>query len=201
MTLRQPVNRQIAVGLDPSWTGFGAALYDPASGKHYTGVAKTTGTKGVPVGYRRIRLMHNRLMDVFANGMQALQCGWSDVSMICLEDFARGAINGREESGMVRSVTLDFLGEMFGDTKVAYPTLVATTALKKYVLGSGRGEKSDMKMATYKKWGVEFKNDNECDAYGLARIAAALGNTSDVALAYEREVLANLGRHGGWEPH
>jgi hypothetical protein len=70
----------------------------------------------------------------------------------------------------------------------AYPLQVAPSMLKKYVTGKGTGvQKNQILLATYKKWGVEFTDDNAADSYGLARIAAKIGDTS-----YEQEILKKL---------
>lgn len=50
-------------------------------------------------------------------------------------------------------------------------TIVAPGTLKKFVTGDGRAKKDLMLLKVYKKWGVEFDNDNTADAYGLARYA------------------------------
>jgi crossover junction endodeoxyribonuclease RuvC len=49
--------------------------------------------------------------------------------------------------------------------------IIAPNTLKKFVTGTGRGKKELMLLKTYKKWGVEFDDNNLCDAYGLARMA------------------------------
>ena len=54
--------------------------------------------------------------------------------------------------------------------KVQYK-IVAPGTLKKFVAGDGRAKKDLMLLKTYKKWGVEFDDDNLADAYGLARMA------------------------------
>lgn len=50
--------------------------------------------------------------------------------------------------------------------------VIAPTSLKKYVTGKGNCKKDLMLLNIYKKWGVEFENDNIADAYGLARMGA-----------------------------
>ena len=42
-------------------------------------------------------------------------------------------------------------------------------------------------MQVYKKWGIEFDNDNAADSYALARMAAGLAD-----LEYEKEILEKL---------
>jgi crossover junction endodeoxyribonuclease RuvC len=49
--------------------------------------------------------------------------------------------------------------------------IIAPGSLKKFVTGTGKGKKELMLLKTYKKWGVEFDDNNLCDAYGLARMA------------------------------
>ncbi len=51
--------------------------------------------------------------------------------------------------------------------------IIAPGTLKKFVAGVGKGnaKKELMLLKTYKKWGVEFDDNNLCDAYGLARMA------------------------------
>lgn len=49
--------------------------------------------------------------------------------------------------------------------------IIAPGTLKKFVTGSGRAKKDLMLLKVYKKWGVEFDDDNLADAYSLARLA------------------------------
>ena len=49
--------------------------------------------------------------------------------------------------------------------------VVSVFCLKKWVAGTGRAAKEMMLLHVYKRWGVEFKDNNLADAYGLARIA------------------------------
>jgi len=49
--------------------------------------------------------------------------------------------------------------------------VIAPGTLKKFVTGKGNCKKDLMLLKTYKKWGVEFNDNNICDAYGLARMA------------------------------
>lgn len=49
--------------------------------------------------------------------------------------------------------------------------VIAPGTLKKFVTGTGKGKKELILLKTYKKWGIEFDNNNLADAYGLARMA------------------------------
>ena len=56
--------------------------------------------------------------------------------------------------------------------KVKYK-IIAPGTLKKFVCGPGQGnaKKEQMLLNIYKKWNLEFKDNNTADAYCLARLA------------------------------
>jgi hypothetical protein len=116
---------------------------------------------------------------------------------VCMEGYAPNSKFGREiagELGAVVKVALRLHPNLA--SPVCYPTIVATTKLKKFVSGKGSGSgsaKSDMKLNVYKQWGVSFADDNEADAYGLAKMAAALVWPDDSnLLGYQLDVMKDL---------
>lgn len=83
------------------------------------------------------------------------------------------------------------LKQTFHVAALAKPFMVAPTTLKKYVTGSGRGEKSDVKMSIFKQWGLEFNDNNQADAFGLAQIAYRLSpGAPKPPHKYQQECLA-----------
>ena len=48
---------------------------------------------------------------------------------------------------------------------------VPPTVVKKFITGKGNCKKELMLLKVYKKFGIEFENNNLCDAYSLARYA------------------------------
>ena len=62
------------------------------------------------------------------------------------------------------------------------PLQIPPMTLKKYASGKGNAKKQEMLLQIYKRWGVEFNDDNAADAYALARLAS--GSAID---AIERE--------------
>lgn len=68
------------------------------------------------------------------------------------------------------------LGELGGVIKVTFselgnpPIVVHPSHLKKFVTGKGNCDKSLVLMNIYKKYGIEFDNDNIADSYGIARL-------------------------------
>lgn len=65
-------------------------------------------------------------------------------------------------SGMVHGVVREVLIEM----GVPYGTLMPAS-LKKYATGKGTGDKIPMAIAALKRGGMEFSDDNQCDAWWL----------------------------------
>jgi len=53
--------------------------------------------------------------------------------------------------------------------------LVTPTDLKKFVTQKAKVDKSAMRLRTFQRWGVEFEDDNQTDAYGLARYGLETG--------------------------
>lgn len=60
---------------------------------------------------------------------------------------------------------------------------VTPTALKKYATGKGNADKSDMRMALYKRAGLDVPSDDEVDAWWLRQMGLAhLGDPDAVPL-------------------
>jgi len=51
---------------------------------------------------------------------------------------------------------------------------VAATQLKKFALGTSKGEKDQIMMQVLKRWGIETADNNQADAVVLAKIAEAM---------------------------
>jgi crossover junction endodeoxyribonuclease RuvC len=63
-----------------------------------------------------------------------------------------------------------YLRIFFRKNNIDYKIITPGT-LKKFTTGSGNAKKNLMLMKVYKRWGVEFADDNLADAYSLARLA------------------------------
>lgn len=50
---------------------------------------------------------------------------------------------------------------------------VPPNTLKKFVTGKGNSDKNIMMQKAYKQWGIEFTDDNVCDAFYLAKYGHA----------------------------
>jgi crossover junction endodeoxyribonuclease RuvC len=69
---------------------------------------------------------------------------------------------------------------------------VAPNALKKFVLGVGKGDKAQVVKGVYKRWGFDASTDNIADAYVLAMIGLAMDGLLDDIIKAQEEVIEKL---------
>jgi Holliday junction resolvasome RuvABC endonuclease subunit len=83
-----------------------------------------------------------------------------------VEAQALGALGDIDQLGQVNGV-IQVLFEDLGVTPISVPP----SSLKKFVANNPQADKSLMMQMAEAVWGVEFVQDDLCDAYGLARFA------------------------------
>lgn len=173
------------VGIDQSYSGFGLAFFWPETGRHHV-VRRGFDPKKTGPGVDRLITIYNWLRGEITQIPDTPK-------HVCMEGYNRGARNGREESGeLAATVKLALRDNSAGPE--GYPTIVSPNSLKKFVTSRGNASKSEMLLGVYKKWGADFTDDNEADAYGLARLAEVIENDTP-AFAYEKEVLDKITPH------
>lgn len=156
-------NDPVYVGIDQSYGGFAITLLNDSG--FLTTVYKSP-LRGV-----------DRLYDIQDHIISSLQL--STIKDVAMEGYAFG------------SQMANMLGELGGVVKLTlrnefdqYPLIVPPTVLKKYVTGKGQGiSKSQIMLHVFKKWGVEFSDDNAADSFALAHLVSARAS-----LAYEKEI-------------
>ena len=143
------------LGLDPSLTAFGICeLSVRRTAFELTTEVFKSKFKDVP-----------RLLDI----RYKLEAVLAEVepNLVVLEGYAFARPNQAHQigelGGMVRTVL---------HLACSNPMIVAPTKLKKFVTGKGNAKKDVMLMHTLKRFGVEFDNSDECDAFGLAMFGA-----------------------------
>ncbi len=168
--LSVPGSSRLYMGIDQSYSGFACMLFS-TNGTYQTTVFKSE-LRGI-----------DRLAEIRAFLKEQIDSSPFPIDDIAMEDYAY--------AGMGK---VFHLGELGGMVKLVckdagyYPMLVPPTSLKKYVTGKGTGvQKAQMLLYIYKKWGVEFTDDNAADSYALARLVAGMHG-----LAYEKEVYDKL---------
>ena len=181
--------RDLTVGLDPSLTGYGIVLMGDV---HFHDRLLRTAADGDTYALR-LQQIQDMLIEVLTPERDR-------IGIICMERPAYNA-SGAFTGGLVHAATALALLRIFGpdDTRIT-PVLVASTTLKKFVTGNGAAKgKGLMVKHVYKKWGYDTDDDNLADAYGLARLGAAvLCGTSEHK--YERDCIDTVRRSMTWEP-
>lgn len=104
--------------------------------------------------------------------------GTKDVRLLQIKNWTLSASRGSAlvliEGFLNKSFSAGITGMVHGAVRtglieagISYAT-IPPTSLKKYATGSGGASKTAMALAAYKRGdGIEFANDNECDAWWL----------------------------------
>ena len=153
---------KVALGIDQSLTGFAlTALNIEDPNKYLTWVYKSPFF-GI-----------ERLVDIRE---------WLVNHFIWLEDHDLDVVDIAMEGTVLASHAALVLGELSATVRLAiydhyedalrFPLKVPPMTLKKFAAGKGNAKKQEMLLQMYKRWGVEFNDDNAADSYGLARIAS-----------------------------
>ena len=107
---------------------------------------------------------------------------------VVLENNAFNAVgNARSQLAELNGIVKFWLWRR----KIAY-ALVAPTTLKKFMLGSGKGEKSLILREVYKAYGLDAATDDEADACVLAHMGAWLVGREAPANEAQRQALSTL---------
>lgn len=170
------------IGIDPSLTGTGLVSYQTAYEipivKTFT-VGNKNATKSMDARLRR----YDKLLGEILVWLPAGSSG------IAIEGYSFGSkgntLTGLAEFGGI----LRF--HLIVDQGLRVVEVPPAT-LKLFACGKGTADKGTVKLAVWKRWKVEFDNDNETDAYVLARIAACHFGDEKPDNDAQRRALAKL---------
>jgi crossover junction endodeoxyribonuclease RuvC len=149
---------RVAIGIDQSLTGFAMSVVDVDNPTQHKTYVYKSPYKGVL-----------RLKDI--------QLFMQNVFSTC---FAYTIVDVAMEGTVLASHSALVLGELSATVKLQLldnkraPLQIPPMTLKKYASGKGTSKKQEMLMQIYKRWGVEFNDDNAADAYALARLAGGI---------------------------
>lgn len=169
------------LGLDLSLTATGIVLLgtDGQLLQH-----RTVRTEpGQPAG-RRLALIVDEVVDSWRRWQPALVAAEQQAMHAKFAASAIGEVHGAVKYGLAKA-------------GLPVPLYVAATTLKKYATGRGNGEKSDVKMAILEKWKERMTQNDQADAYVLARIAGGVHGGLPAQLSYERECVVSV-RSSPW---
>jgi Holliday junction resolvasome RuvABC endonuclease subunit len=166
----------VAIGIDQSLTGFAlTALNVDAPDQYQTWVYKSDKR-----GVARLSDIRWWLMNKFDEIAKV-----GDIQEIAMEAAILASPSSLvlgELAGLVKVTCWDYFDGNL-NRYIPYPQNLRTPlqippmTLKKYAAGKGNAKKQEMLMQIFKRWGLEFNDDNAADSYALARLASgnALG--------------------------
>lgn len=117
------------------------------------------------------------------------------VNLVCIEDYFVPT-NKMQMGSAIKLVSLGTLMRM-ALYKLNIPfVVVSPSQIKKYATGKGNCQKNKILREVYKKWDIDAKDDNQADAYVLARIADGiikkkLNIGDNIFFKYENEVISS----------
>jgi hypothetical protein len=168
---------RFAIGIDQSYSGFGITFMDLDSDRWETIVFKGEG-----IGVSRLMYINDTIANLVDNRIVKAK-----EIVVAMEGYAFGS-QMANMAGELGAVVKLFCYVTFKGFKGQYPYIIPPTVLKKYVTGKGTGiQKNQILLNVFKKWGVEFTDDNAADSYSLAHLAAGKCN-----LTYEKEIYHNI---------
>lgn len=153
------------LGLDPSLTAFAAVGLD---GDQHTPALIATKPKDWPCFQARLDWIQRELVRLLSVRRPAL---------VAIEGFSYGSAR----SGLTQ-VQISAVGSVARLVlwQQSLPFLeVPPSTLKKWIASKGNVEKNLMIREVFKRWGYNAVDDNDADAYALARLAQAVGNGFD----------------------
>lgn len=162
----------VVMGIDPSLTSTGFVILQGADMVAH--MAFKPMRNGIP-----------RLLEIETQMLTLLRK--YDPQLVAIEGCFAG----------IRGGTAIALGELSGVLRMAlyrncHWVDVAPSQAKKFATGKGVAEKNQMLMQVYKRWGAEFKSDDEADAYVLAQIARAVLDGTDGLTQFQKEVVTEI---------
>lgn len=166
----------VAIGIDQSLTGFALTALNISAPNQYQSWVYKSDKRGVA----RLSDIRWWLMDKFDHIAKT-----GDIQEIAMEAAILASPTSLmlgELAGMVKLACWDYFDSNVNrfvpyPDNMRVPLQIPPMTLKKYAAGKGNAKKQEMLMQIFKRWGIEFNDDNAADSYALARLAsgAALG--------------------------
>ncbi len=113
-----------------------------------------------------------------------------DADFVILEGYSFGS----KGAGVFQTAELGGVLRVLIHEQGKWLVVVAPTQLKKFATGKGNSKKEEVKLGVFKRWGVEFKTNDETDAFVLAKIGEALFDevVRDRLTKPQREIIDQL---------
>ena len=160
-----PKDSEVTIGIDQSLTGFALTVLNTNAPEQFV----TWVYKSPYFGIERLADIRQWLSDT----LNYTDEHWyiEDLSMEGTVLASQAALILGELSAVVRMAIYDHFEE---DDPRKFPLKVPPMTLKKYAAGKGNAKKQEMLLQIYKRWGIEFNDDNAADSYALARLVGKI---------------------------
>ena len=171
------VEGPITIGIDQSLTGFAMTALNVSNPDAY----ETWVYKSPKSGVQRLADIQWWMENKF-DFLDGQRCRIKDIAMEGTVLASHSALKLGELAGMVKLSIWGYFDENMNsvvpfEEHLRRPLQVPPMTLKKYAAGKGNAKKQEMLMQIYKRWGIEFNDDNAADSYALARLAAGIADT------------------------
>ena len=174
----------ITIGIDQSLTGFAITALNVAQPECYETWVYKSEFHGVK------RLWDIRMwMEGKFDFLDSQNCRITNIAMEGTVLASNSALILGELAGMVKLCLYDYFDGNLNsaipfESHLRTPLQIPPMTLKKYATGKGTSKKQEMLLQIYKRWGVEFNDDNAADSYALARLASgnALGQIEEAVV-------------------
>lgn len=157
------------VGIDASLTGTGVAVLD--------GSLRTEIIQSKKTGPQRLIEIRDKIRDITN----------LSTDLVVIEGYAFARANQAHQMGELGGV----LRVMFHEIGLQVLE-VAPGQVKKFATGKGSAKKEEIAVAIYKRWGQEFRTNDEADAFVLAMIGKAILAGVEGLTVFQAEVIQAL---------
>ena len=148
------------IGLDPSLTGTGIVCLNEDGEILGQELIKTTVKDLIEDRLKYINMTFQTLVKQYLR---------DDLGIVYIEGLA---LNAKGDS-IMQLAGLHYLLRIYllEESLVHKYDIIPPNTLKKFITGKGNAKKELMLLKVYKRWGVEFNDNNMADAYSLAKKA------------------------------
>lgn len=153
-------NRKLFAGIDPSLSGTGVIVIDNDNNIIDQKLISTKCNK------KDMYDIENRILYIIKE-LEFLLKYQENLRFVLIEGISYGS----KGEGAAQLAALNYFVRVFLlQNKICYKE-ATPSQLKKFVTNVGNCKKNLMLKEVYKKWGVDFNDDNLADAYSLARLS------------------------------
>ena len=149
------------IGVDPSLTGTGLVCIDSKGVIENQELIKTTASMIIEA---RLKFINEKVQLFISDNLKDKDL----LGIVYIEGLSFGA----KGDAIMQLAGLHYLLRInFNSRSDMKYDVIPPTTLKKFITGKGNTKKELMLLKVYKRWGVEFTDNNMADAFSLARMA------------------------------